>query len=222
MMTKGILASLAFAAFAGAVLFGCAGRTDVPQFWGWLAFLSIASVAFLPLANRLSPGLIEERMRPGGGDRDRFGQAFGVLQLVATLAIAGLDAGRFHWAAPLPPAVFALAWGAVVAGFAIVAWAMLVNRYFSSAIRIQSDRGQVVVERGPYAWVRHPGYLGGLLFMGFTGLALGSWWAALTALPALPWMLRRTGIEDAMLRSELEGYDDYAGRVRFRLVPGLW
>ncbi len=222
MVMLGILATFAFCACAAALMFGAAGRWDVPAFWAWLAFMFGSSVVVTPILDRASPGLIAERLHPGPGDRDRFGAGAAVAELLLTLGIAGLDAGRFHWAPSVPPLVLGLAWAGLVAGFWIVAWAMSANRYFSSAVRIQSDRGQVVVSSGPYAFVRHPGYTGGLLFMGFTGLSLGSWWATLPALPAIAWILRRTLLEDAMLRYELAGYDAYASRVRYRLVPGLW
>ena len=220
MVLLGILATIAFYAFAAVLMFGAAGRWDVPAFWAWLAFMAGSSVAVIPIVDRTSPGLIAERLRPGPGDRDRFGPAAAVVELLLTLGLAGLDA-RFRWS-PVPPAVIGLAWAGVAAGFWITGWAMAVNRYVASAVRIQPDRGQAVVSDGPYAFVRHPGYTGGLLFMGCTGLALGSWWAALPSVPALAWFLRRTLIEDAMLRSELDGYDAYANRVRHRLVPGLW
>ncbi len=222
MVLRGIVASLGFYVLAGALLFGAAGRWSVPEFWVWLAFMAASSIAILPILARLSPGLIEERLEPGPGDRDRLGVSAGVAVMLLTLAIAGLDAGRFHWSGPVPPWVTGLAWAGLAGGYWIVGWAMAVNRYFSSAVRIQFDRGQVLVSAGPYAHVRHPGYAGGLLFVVTTGLALGSWWATLPALPAVVWIVRRTVLEDAMLRDELDGYAAYARRVRFRILPGVW
>lgn len=222
MVIRGILATLAFAVLEGGVLFGAAGRWDLPAFWLWLAVMVAGSCAVLPLLARTSPGLIEERLHPGAAGRDPFGVAMGVADLLAMLVLAGLDAGRFRWGPPVPPAAAIAAWVTIVGGFALVAWAMGVNRFFSSAVRIQSDRGQVVVTTGPYALVRHPGYTGGLLFMLGIGPALGSWWAAAPVLPALVWIVRRALLEDAMLRHELAGYADYAARVRFRLLPGVW
>jgi protein-S-isoprenylcysteine O-methyltransferase Ste14 len=98
-----------------------------------------------------------------------------------------------------------------------------VNRFFSSVVRIQSDRGQYVVTTGPYAVIRHPGYVGGILFVLASGIALGSWLAtAMLAVSTLPFLLYRTVTEDRILQAELPGYCDYAGRVRWRLMPGVW
>lgn len=98
---------------------------------------------------------------------------------------------------------------------------MLANSFFSIAVRLQPDRNQVVVSRGPYQYVPHPGYTGGILYLLFGGLALGSWWASLTAIPALALTVRRTLLEDSMLHAGLPGYADYAKKVSFRLTPGI-
>jgi protein-S-isoprenylcysteine O-methyltransferase Ste14 len=97
---------------------------------------------------------------------------------------------------------------------------MRVNRFFSSVIRIQTDRGQHVVTTGPYAFVRHPGYTAGILIIAASGPALGS--AALVVIFSLPFLLYRAITEDRILQVELAGYSDYAARVRWRLVPGIW
>jgi protein-S-isoprenylcysteine O-methyltransferase Ste14 len=110
----------------------------------------------------------------------------------------------------------------VAAATALPAWALTVNRFFSSDARIQRDRGHQVVTDGPYRFVRHPGYAGSMLLALAMPLALGSWWSYLPALAAAALMLRRLLIEDRMLRAELEGYADYAARVRWRLLPGVW
>ena len=100
---------------------------------------------------------------------------------------------------------------------------MAVNRFFSSVVRIQAERGQYVVMTGPYDYVRHPGYLGGILIMVASGAALGSWLAAvLLVVPSLPFLLHRAVTEDRVLIAELPGYRDCARRVRWRLLPGIW
>ena len=99
---------------------------------------------------------------------------------------------------------------------------MAVNRFFSSVVRIQAERGQYVVTAGPYAYVRHPGYLAGILIMVASGPALGSWLAAvLLVVSGLPFLLHRAITEDRVLRAELPGYRDYTNRVRWRLLPGI-
>ena len=100
---------------------------------------------------------------------------------------------------------------------------MRVNRFFSSVIRIQTDRGQHVVTTGPYAFVRHPGYTAGIVILAASGPALGSCLAAaLLVIFSLPFLLHRAITEDRILQAELAGYSDYAARVRWRLIPGIW
>ncbi len=112
---------------------------------------------------------------------------------------------------------------ALAAGYAICLWAMRVNRFFSSIVRIQNDRGQVVITTGPYAIIRHPGYLAGIVIVVASGLALDSWIAAtMLMVCALPFLLYRAATEDRVLLAELPGYRDYAERVRWRLLPGIW
>jgi protein-S-isoprenylcysteine O-methyltransferase Ste14 len=99
---------------------------------------------------------------------------------------------------------------------------MLANAYFSTAVRIQTDRDQTVCRSGPYRYVRHPGYLGFILQSIGTPLLLGSLWALIPGLAAVALMVVRTILEDRMLQAELAGYSDLVQAVRYRLVPGIW
>ena len=99
---------------------------------------------------------------------------------------------------------------------------MLTNAYFSTAVRIQTDRGQTVCRSGPYRFVRHPGYVGAILQSLGIPFLLGSWWALIPGLAAVVFIVIRTALEDRTLQYELVGYWDYAQEVRFRLVPGIW
>jgi protein-S-isoprenylcysteine O-methyltransferase Ste14 len=214
-----ILAGLAFAAVIGAILFGSAGRWDLPFFWAYLAVWAMAMVAGGIVAD---PTLAKERLRPGPGGKDYL-SIFVVTPIWLSLyVVTGLDVGRFHWSddVPLPIQVVALA--LMAAALAVMIWAVAVNRFFSSVIRIQTDRGHQVVTAGPYRFVRHPAYAGvPFLFVGGS-LALGSWLTALLSLVMLPWFLRRTAQEDRVLREQLDGYAAYARKVRYRLFPGVW
>jgi protein-S-isoprenylcysteine O-methyltransferase Ste14 len=128
-----------------------------------------------------------------------------------------------HWSDNVPGWLQGIGLFTVAAGYALALWAMRVNRFFSSVIRIQTDRGQHTVTTGPYAFVRHPGYTAGFLIMAASGPALGSWLAAaLVVIFSLPFLLHRIIAEDRILQAELTGYSDYAARVRWRLVPGIW
>jgi len=137
--------------------------------------------------------------------------------------IAGLDHGRFHWSDSVPTWLQWTALIAVAAGYAFCLWAMRVNRFFSSIVRIQNDRGQVVITTGPYVFIRHPGYLAGIVIVVASGAALDSWIAAaILVVSTLPFLLYRAATEDRVLLAELPGYRNYAERVRWRLLPGIW
>jgi protein-S-isoprenylcysteine O-methyltransferase Ste14 len=134
---------------------------------------------------------------------------------------AGLDK-RFAWSSQIP-----LMWvviGAVIylAGFTLTIWAMAANRFFSAVVRIQSERGHTVQTGGPYRVVRHPGYLGIIIYLCGLPVFLESFWSYIPAIIIILLTTLRTALEDGTLKKELVGYTEYAGRVRFRLVPGVW
>jgi protein-S-isoprenylcysteine O-methyltransferase Ste14 len=201
-----------------AVLFGTAGRLDIIEFWCWLVELAAICVATVLI---IEPDLVRERMRPAG-QCPSLGYLLSTLLFLAVLAVAGLDRGRFHWSDSVPVWLRALGLLLFALGWVPVIWAMRVNRFFSSAVRIQFDRGQRVISDGPYRFVRHPGYTAALVVILANGLALGSWLAAAIGWLGVPILLWRTVKEDRMLRAELPGYTDYAARVKWRLLPGVW
>ena len=211
--------TITFFFLAAAALFASAGTLAIAVFWIYLAILAGIFVASFIL---LDPDLARERMRPGGKKPPTALWLFsGVLFL--HWIVAGLDRGRFHWSDTVPLWLQILGLVAVAGSYAFALWAMSVNRFFSSVIRLQSDRGQYVVTTGPYAVIRHPGYTAGVVIMLTSGVALGSWLAAaLLAVTTLPFLLYRAIAEDRFLHAELPGYRDYAARVRWRLMPGLW
>src|SRR5215468_3256228 len=208
-----------FLVAAGAALFVAAGTVAIPNFWAYLAIL--AAVVIVSFA-ALNPDLLRERMRPGGKKPPLALRLFSLVLFVHWI-VAGLDRGRFHWSDNVPVWLRGVGLFAVAAGYGLALWAMRVNRFFSSVIRIQTDRGQHVVMTGPYAFIRHPGYTAGILIIAASGPALGSWLAAaLLVIFSLPFLLHRTITEDRILQAELAGYSDYAARVRWRLFPGIW
>ena len=211
-----------YLAAMAAVLFGAAGTLAVPMFWAYLALFAVLCVGASAAVHRQSPDLVKERVRPGEGEQDRVTvRALNVL-MFAQLLLAGLDVGRLHWSATVPFPLQILGLIGFAMGMGLTTWAMLVNRFFSSAVRLQPDRGQQVVSSGPYRLVRHPGYSGGLLLLLSAGVALGSWIAIVPILLIVPFMVRRTLIEERMLASALPGYVGYMQRVRSRIVPGVW
>jgi protein-S-isoprenylcysteine O-methyltransferase Ste14 len=217
-----IAETLGFVVVAGAILFGAAGTIHVPSFWLYLGVSTVLYLLALGLIYLRSPDLIQERLHPGAGEKDKVSIAAMVALLALDFGIAGLDLGRFHWTHALPLGAQVAGLVAVVCGFAIILWAMLVNQYFSSAVRLQEDRGQTVITSGPYRFVRHPGYTGGILFMVANGIALGSWLSVLPMLLVIPILIRRTLIEETMLQDGLPGYAEYMKRVRYRIIPGVW
>lgn len=212
------LQSFAFLILAGVILFGTAGRVDLWNFW---VLLTIFALTFAVSLVTVSPDLMRERMRPGGG-RPPVALYAASATMFVEFAMAGLDCGRLHWSDTVPPLLVIVALILLALAFLASLWIVRTNPYFSSVPRIQKDRGQTVIDTGPYAWVRHPGYAVGFVFVPASGLALGSWLATAIALLGLPFLLWRTTAEDRMLREQLDGYADYATRVRWRLLPRVW
>jgi protein-S-isoprenylcysteine O-methyltransferase Ste14 len=215
----GVFAGLAIMAAIGGILFVSAGSWGPPVWWAYLGLMAASAVVgpFL-----VDPGLIRERLRPGPGGKDYLVAILLMPLWLGQYVVAGLDVGRLHLCntVPLPLQVAGLV--AVAAALGVLLWAMAVNRFFSSVIRIQRDRGHHVITTGPYRLVRHPGYAAGILLFVGTGLALGSWLAVLVGVLMCVPIIRRTVQEDRTLRQELEGYAQYAEKVRYRLIPGLW
>ncbi len=210
-------------ALQGAILFASAGRLDWSEAWIFLG-INIAVILIngvFMLRNGLET--IAERGRPKEFKTwDKVaGGLWGIMYYLAVPITAGLDA-RYGWTRGLAPA-WIIAGGVVfTAGMALFSWAMITNAYFSTAARIQSDRGQTVCRTGPYKFVRHPGYIGAILQSPGTSLLLGSLWSLIPAAAAAASMIVRTALEDRMLQNELAGYKDYAKDVAFRLIPGIW
>ena len=135
--------------------------------------------------------------------------------------VATLDDGRFHWS-HVPWWVCVLGYVLLVAGLAGMTWAESVSKFFEPTVRIQTDRGHRVIDTGPYALVRHPGYVAACLLCLGMPLSLGSFWALIPGILSCLLLVLRTIWEDRTLRDELVGYEEYTQRVRYRLVPGVW
>ena len=140
---------------------------------------------------------------------------------IAILATAGLGF-RFGWLLELPTWVNVIGAFLFVSGYGLFVWAMASNTFFSGFVRIQKDRGHSVVSSGPYRYVRHPGYVGGMLSILGVPLLLGSFWALIPTIISISLLVVRTALEDRTLKEELEGYERYLTEVKYRLVPGVW
>lgn len=219
----GILAIVAYLAVSATIYFASAGRTDLPLAWYYFGLHLALGLVFSMALARSSPDLIAERIKPGPGEQDHVFKIASTILTTLMMVLAGLDVGHYRWTAPVAPSVQIAALVATLLGYAFISWGVLSNRFFSSAVRLQPDRQQVVIDKGPYAIIRHPGYTGAILYMCLTGVALGSWLSMLVAgVPIFLLFLRRTILEDAMLRKGLPGYEEYAKRVRYRLMPAIW
>ncbi len=208
-----------FVAALTGVLFGSAGRLDLPWFW---AFVIVHGLLLALQRATVDEGLRRERAHPGPGGCDRRLRRVALPLYLTHLVVAGLDVGRWNWSGLIPLWVQGIGLAEYACGLGIAIWAMAVNRFFSPAARIQCERGHCLITSGPYRYVRHPGYAGGLLAMLGGGVALGSWWSLLPMLPVALLTLRRIVLEDRLLRAELGGYEQYARRVPSCLVPGIW
>jgi protein-S-isoprenylcysteine O-methyltransferase Ste14 len=205
-----------------AVLFVVAGTAAWWNAWAFLAFMAVLGGLTSRLI-RSTPGLAEERST--AAERAEPWDVALVrlinVALPAMLILSALEM-RFHWFPAMPTAVSAGAFVAMVPAVMFTYRAISANVFFSSHVRIQEDRGQTVVSKGPYSVVRHPGYAGSAAFNLLVPLALGSWLALLPALGTVALLVYRTAREDRVLLEELPGYAAYAEQVRERLIPGVW
>lgn len=209
-------------AITSVCLFGSVGRLDWLNAWLLLGLNFVASIVTTALLWR-NPELLAERSNIKAGkswDKAIVGIVV-LLGPMATWITAGLDT-RFHWSDGMPPLAFIVGVVVAVLAAALIAWAMRSNKFFSSVVRIQKDRGHVVVTGGPYRFVRHPGYTGMSVFTLATPLILNSRWAFAPAMATAATAVLRTALEDRTLHNELDGYADYARRVKYKLVPVIW
>ncbi len=225
LMSRMVVQTTSGLAAMAAILCLAAGDWEWPQAWAFLGEVAVATFAVNAWLLRHDPALLASRLSaPVHRDQrpwDRIFMAAGAIVFVGWLVLCALDARRFAWS--LVP-LGAQALGAVLIALCMIGvWQTFrFNTFAAPQIRMQPDRQQRVVTGGPYRIVRHPMYAAALLMFVGTPLLLGSWWGlAFVPVGAVGIGLRAVG-EERMLRRELTGYDDYARRVRFRLVPGLW
>ncbi len=208
---------LALGVVAG-IVFISAGRWDLPFVWVILAEIW---VFYILLAAVGDSGMIRERQAPAAANQDRVTQPLGAACLLSHWVVGGLDVGRWHWS--LVPWQLQLA-GVIGYGAALSVnlWAIRCNPFYSSVVRVQTDRDQRAVSVGPYRFVRHPGYAATICATLLGGMAMGSWIGMLPIVGFALLFVRRTLLEDRLLQRELPGYANYAQSVRFMLVAGVF
>jgi len=223
---RAVVRLLAAIAILPLILFLCAGRWDWWQGWVYVGLGLFFTFASRLILLRLNPSLITERAHSlDAKDTKPWDRVLvPIITMFGPLVVwivAGLDR-RWSWSAPLSPALLVAAIVVLVLSYALATWAMLVNTFFSGTVRIQKERGHTVISSGPYRYVRHPGYVGGLLANLAVPFVLGSLWALIPSLALVALTILRTALEDRTLQEELPGYKDYAQRTRYRLLPGVW
>jgi protein-S-isoprenylcysteine O-methyltransferase Ste14 len=205
------------------VLFASAWKWNWWNAWTYLGLylVYLAFNAIILLGKHKE--LVEERSQVGAGAKG-WDKIIGLITGtggILILILAGLDE-RFGWTGSIPFWVQIAAFVLLGLSYPLFTWAMVSNKFFSTIVRIQKDRGHIVQTGGPYRFVRHPGYASLLVSYLMIPVALGSLWACIPMLLLVANLILRTGLEDRTLHSELDGYQEYAGRVRYRLIPGIW
>ncbi|WP_248445997.1 methyltransferase family protein [Sinorhizobium meliloti] len=225
MLVRLTVQTIVWFGFIGAVLFLSAGTLAWPAAWTYLFLMLALSFLVGLLLARHDPALLKERLaapiQEGQPLADKVLLSVILLFLVGGFAFMALDAARFKWSS-MPVWVQVLGALLVVLSIGFSYRTLRENSFASPVVKVQTERAQSVITTGPYRYVRHPFYTGSLLFVAATSLFLGSWWGLLVALGLAALLAIRIGIEEKALRTGLAGYDAYAERVRYRLVPYVW
>jgi protein-S-isoprenylcysteine O-methyltransferase Ste14 len=225
MLVRLIVQTVAWFGFIGAVLFLSAGTLAWPAAWIYLAVMLALSLVTGLLLARHDPALLKERLSPPIQKDQPFADkvllSVILLFLFGAYVLMALDAVRFKWSS-MPEWVQVAGALLVILSIGFSYRTLRENSFASPVVKVQMERAQRVVTTGPYRYVRHPFYTGSLLFVAGTSLLLGSWWGLIAALGLAGLLAMRIGIEEKALRTGLAGYDTYAERVRYRLVPFVW
>jgi protein-S-isoprenylcysteine O-methyltransferase Ste14 len=209
--------------FMGVALFWSAGRINWLAAWAVIIVTAAWVLATAIVIIRFNPNLLAERLGPRKGAKSWdtiIVSILGITQLIRYI-VAGLDQ-RYGWTGDIPLAAQISGLIVCILGYALFVWATYSNAYFSQVVRIQSEHGHSVVTGGPYRYVRHPAYIGAILFEFAVSVTLASWWALIFSIIGAVLLVLRTIFEDRTLQAELPGYQDYSHKVPNRLLPGVW
>jgi protein-S-isoprenylcysteine O-methyltransferase Ste14 len=225
LMFRLVAQTAASAALMALALLWAAGDATWPQAWDFLGLFVLTSAGFGAWLVRRDPALLAARLSSPWQQGQPWWDRLFLLLLIplwfAWLALMALDARRWHWS-QMPSWLNAVGAVLIVVGFLGVCRVFAENSFAAPVVRLQAERGQRVIDTGPYAIVRHPMYAAALLYVIGMPLLLGSW-AGLCAAPLLLIGLApRAVLEERLLAQQLAGYDDYQARVRYRLIPGIW
>lgn len=225
-MTRAIIGFALYLFLGPALLFIAAGTLNWPMGWAYVGLLLAAMVLSRVVVWLRNPDTLRERAQftqaEGTREWDRLLVVIvGLFGPLVISIVAGLD-HRFGWPPAISAPVQIAGAVALAVGYGLAVWAMIVNRFFSAVARIQADREQTVVTSGPYRIVRHPSYAGAVVAALALPLMLDAVWAIVPELGMIAAVVARTRLEDRMLLDGLDGYKDYAGQTKHRLVPGIW
>jgi len=207
-----------------ASIFLCAGRWDWIAGWNFIGVVTCGQVLNVLYLRKKNPEVLRGRSRIGKGTKpwDKVWLFLFMVFYMAIIYVAAFDFGR-SGIFGMPLGCFWAGMGFYVVFLVLMTWAMAENPHFEKTVRIQHDRNHRVIDTGPYRFVRHPGYVCVILGYFFSApLMLGSWRAFVPAGLSALWMVVRTALEDQTLRRELDGYEEYAQRVKYRLLPCIW
>jgi protein-S-isoprenylcysteine O-methyltransferase Ste14 len=224
MVSRLVVQTFVWFGIMGVLLFLSAGTFHWTGAWVYIVVMVGLSLTMGVALARRDPGLMNERLRPPiqktQTAADKIVLSILLLGIFAWLVLMGLDI-RFGWSAA-PVWVQVVGVLVLLAGIWICYLTMLENSFAAPVVKIQDERGQKVITTGPYSYVRHPMYAGAILYFAGTALLLGSWWGLAAVLAFILLLAIRTFIEEKTLRAGLQGYDDYAARVRYKLIPMVW
>lgn len=220
---RAILSSYVGVVIIACIIFIAGGRLNYWQAWLYLGLAVVGTALTHLLAPRASDLAARRAANAKNGERwDRRLMGLYFLLTIVTFVVAGLDSGRFGWSDAMPLAATVAGSAVMVLGQLIFAWARRANAFFSSTVQIEAERSHAVCTTGPYRLVRHPGYLGmALSVVGFP-FVLGSRWACVPVALCLALLLLRVQLEDRFLQDKLAGYREYAGAVRYKLIPAIY
>jgi len=221
-LVLGGLGSVGVVLVFAALVFLPAGRLDWTFGWIYVGIVALNVIITWVCLLRWNPVLIERRMRFAKGTKtwDKVWALLYAPVMITVYVVAGIEARDD--VSSLPWIAWLLGLAIFVPGSGLLTWSMVVNPFFEKTVRIQTEQGHRVIDTGPYAYVRHPGYAGFVGWILSTPLLLGSAWSTIPALLAVVGLIIRTALEDRTLQAELPGYAEYVARVRFRLLPGVW
>ena len=225
MLMKLLVQTVLWLGVMAILLFVPAGTIRWTGAWIFLMETFAISVVFGLWLARHDPALLKERLRPpiqkGQSIQDKIVTGLLVLLYLGWFVFMALDAVRFQWSSVPAWLQVPGALGVFVACY-VGYLTLRENTFAAPVVKIQKERAHTVITSGPYRFVRHPMYAGMIFYLFFTPLLLGSWWGLLWGLVLLALFAVRIQIEEGTLRRELQGYNEYAKRVRYRMIPGVW